>query len=158
MTSDKSNSNDHESESQSRPSNSNNATQSTSRHQTFTGARSSSQTSTDRELWDQDWREHNVLPHQDQNLDLHGIGAQFQGYYNTDLGLDSYHNTTCSYHRPILDLRPRHERPIYAADHLSSYILGNPAEQYALYYRAETGCLSTMKGCTCVGMENGDRF
>lgn len=159
MTSDQSNSNDHDKKSPSRPSNSSKATQSTSRHHAFTGPK---QTSTDQGLWDEDSKEHCMLstgiPHQDQKLDLRGIGSQFQGYYNTDLGLDSYHNTTCSYHQPILDLRPRHERPICTDGWLSSYILGNPAEQYALYYRAETGCLSIAKGCTCAGIESTDRL
>lgn len=86
--------------------------------------------------------------------------GQYQSYLPSLGQMQQAYN--CPYHGPILqgsvaDLRYEQERPVdprygRGPRPMDQYLAEGPSEQYALFYRADTGELSTYRGCRCYEM------
>ncbi|EKG19402.1 hypothetical protein MPH_03265 [Macrophomina phaseolina MS6] len=75
--------------------------------------------------------------------------ASPSGYYPSQNS--AVHTTTCSYHKPLLQLQTH--TPIYAStishDPLSRFLAEGPSEQSALYIQSDNGNTSLTRNCTC---------
>ncbi|MCJ1262342.1 hypothetical protein MMC22_002212 [Lobaria immixta] len=64
----------------------------------------------------------------------------------------------CPFHGPILHTPSAHRSQGQGLDPLSRFLAEGPSEQHALFIRADTGALSTSRGCTCrVALEGWSR-
>lgn len=55
----------------------------------------------------------------------------------------------CPFHGPILDMSSAHRSQGQGLDPMGRFLTEGPSEQHALFIRADTGALSTSRGCTC---------
>lgn len=63
----------------------------------------------------------------------------------------------CPFHGPILQMSAHHSQG-QGLDPMSRFLAEGPSEQHALFIRADTGALSTSRGCTCLAaLEGGSR-
>ncbi|KAA6410817.1 MAG: hypothetical protein FRX48_05127 [Lasallia pustulata] len=90
-----------------------------------------------------------------QERDLLGLTTQAsntgQGQYGPILSPAGYmqHAYICPYHGPILQGRPADPRSGQGPSPMDRYLAEGPSEQHAMFYRADTGELSTNRGCRC---------
>lgn len=61
----------------------------------------------------------------------------------------------CLFHGSILQMSSAHRSQGYGLDPMSRFLAEGPSEQYAVFIRADTGALSTSRGCTCRAVLNG---
>jgi len=91
--------------------------------------------------------------YQDWNHDLRGLGAQFESHsHASEISLqkvDLYDTAPCPYHQALSEVYQGSVGPRGGAGGLGSYLDGNIAQQYALYYREDTNVLSTTRNCNC---------
>ena len=71
------------------------------------------------------------------------VGRMQQGY-------------VCPYHGSILQGRPADPRSGQGPGPMDRYLAEGPSEQHAMFYRADTGELSTTRGCQCYAMTQGN--
>lgn len=90
--------------------------------------------------------------------------GQYQSYLPPLEHMQQAYN--CPYHGPILqgrlaDPRYEQERPVdprygQGPRPMDRYLAEGPSEQYALFYHADTGELSTYRGCRCYELMQGN--
>lgn len=61
----------------------------------------------------------------------------------------------CLFHGSILQISSAHQSQGYGLGPMSRFLAEGPSEQYAVFIRADTGALSTSRGCTCRDVLNG---
>ena len=93
-----------------------------------------------------------------QEHDLLGLTSQAsdtgQGQYRLILSPQGTMQQVyvCPYHEPILQERPTDPRSGLGPGPMDRFLAEGPSEQHALFYRADTGELSTNRGCRCYNM------
>ena len=62
----------------------------------------------------------------------------------------------CPYHGPIVQGRLADPRSGQGPGPMDRYLAEGPSEQHAIFYRADTGELSTTRGCQCYETTQGN--
>jgi hypothetical protein len=100
-----------------------------------------------------------ISEYQNYGYTLHSISAQFAAVHHNQLFTEVIVNQdtwSCPYHGPVLESwNLSQRRSLHETDTMSMYLNGNPSEQYALFYRPDTGQMSTERGCVCVHLGHG---
>ena len=104
-----------------------------------------------------------------QQSNVVGIGAHVQQTSTSNTGqgppppysnqsANGYRGPTCPYHGPIIHMIPNHSQKSDGQSPMNRFLAEGPSEQSALHVRADTGQLTTSRGCTCYReMEGGGR-
>ena len=102
-----------------------------------------------------------------QQSSIVGIGAHVQQTSTTNTEqrpspafshprTDGYHDHTCAYHSPIIEMGPTNGQQGHHQSPMDRFLAEGPSEQSALHVRADTGQLVTSRGCTCYREMEGE--